>query len=255
MINQVRSMTRFTLLVILVVFFIGIESIEAQDAKELLQKMDDIMFSPVDKQGNIEIILTDKNGVEKLREATFIQNAKGEKVYRYTKPESQAGIATLSLPDGIMWMYMPAFGKPKKITMLAKSQAFSGTDFAYEDMAMRSYSERYEPVLIESNGGIYHVMNLIPISDKSNYSKIVVYLDKANFYPIRMEFYDKARKKRKESTYKYHKVGEYWNAEKVVMTDLKKQHSTTILLSDVKFNQNIPDEDFTVEKLKPKSAE
>jgi outer membrane lipoprotein-sorting protein len=254
MINSGHTM-KLTLTTVLILFLSGFLGVYAQDAESLLSKMDNIMFPSVDKQGKIEIILTDKNGKEKLREAEFSQSPDGKKLYKYTKPESQAGIATLAFPDGVMWMYMPAFGKPKKITMLAKSQAFTGTDFAYEDMAMQSYSERYTPSLIETNGGIYHMLELIPKSDKSNYSRIVISLDKANFYPIKMEYYDKAKNKRKEANYKYQKVGEYWNAERVVMTDLKKQHSTTINLSEVKFDQQIPDEVFLVENLKPLDQE
>lgn len=248
----VKRIVTITIITFLLSGFVGLNG---QEAMDLIQKMDDIMFPTVDKQGKIQIILTDKSGAEKLREAAFMQNPDGKKLYKYTKPESQAGIATLSLPDGVMWMYMPAFGKPKKITMLAKSQAFTGTDFAYEDMAMQPYSERYTPKMVEVDGGIYNVIELTPNSDKSNYSKIVVSLDKANFYPIRMEYYDKGNNKRKEASYKYQKVGKYWNAEKVVMTDLKKQHSTTILLSDVKFDMNIPDEAFAVENLEAKTTE
>ena len=72
----------------------------AQDAHNLLAKLDNIMFAPEDKQGKIAIILVDKNGEEKAREAEMFQKGRDKKLYRYTKPEKQAGIATLSLPEG-----------------------------------------------------------------------------------------------------------------------------------------------------------
>jgi outer membrane lipoprotein-sorting protein len=65
-----------------------------------------------------------------------------------------------------------------------------------------------------------------------------------------MEFYDKKPAKFKEATYSYKKNGKYWYAEEVIMTDLKKEHSTKILLTDVKFDQGLSDDEFTVEKLK-----
>ena len=43
------------------------------------------------------MIIKDKNGTVKEREATLKQKGKYKKLYRYTKPEKQAGIATLSL--------------------------------------------------------------------------------------------------------------------------------------------------------------
>lgn len=222
----------------------------AQDAKSLLKKMDNVIFSPKDKQGNVEMYLINNQGNEKIREAVMLQKGTDMKVYRYTKPESQAGIATLSLPDGVMWLYMPAFGKPKKISMLAKSQAFTGTDFSYEDMATTPYFERYTPTLLQTNDHSY-ILELIPVDEDSKYSKIIVTQNKENFYPEKMEFYDQMNRKFKEATYEYEKIGKYWNARQVIMADLSKQHMTKIILKDVKFDQGIPDEEFTVEKLAP----
>jgi len=238
------------LLTILVVFFM-VSGANAQDAHNLLAKLDNIMFSPKDKQGKVAIILVDKNGEEKAREAEMFQKGRDKKLYRYTKPEKQAGTATLSLPGGVMWLYLPAFGNPKKITLLAKSQAFTGTDFSYEDMATEPWSDRFYPRLVEERDDAF-ILELTPRGDKSTYSKVIVTQDKTNYYPIKMEYYDKGGKKFKESTYEYEKIGKYWNAKEVIMTNIKKQHSTKIQLKDVIFDQGLSDDVFTVENLKPK---
>ena len=93
-----------------------------------------------------------------------------------------------------------------------------------------------------------YVLKLIPISDKSSYSQVILTLDKTNYYPIIMEYFKKD-KKIKEATYKYQKIGQYWNAEEVLMRDLKKRHSTKILLSNIKFDQGLSDDEFTLESL------
>jgi outer membrane lipoprotein-sorting protein len=230
--------------------FLLMPALMAQDAHDLLAKLDNVMFSPRDKQGRISIILIDKAGTEKVREAEMFQKGRYHKLYRYTKPESQAGIATLSLPDGVMWLYMPAFGSPKKISLLAKSQAFTGTDFSYEDMATEPYSERFFPRLA-GTADDHYLLELTPRSDKSQYSKIIIRQHPEYFYPMHMEYFDKSGKKYKEASYRYEKTGGYWNAKEVVMTDLKKQHSTKILMNDVIFDQGLTDDIFTVENLKP----
>src|SRR5210317_1469814 len=150
----------------------------AQDAATILNKMDDLMQAPKDKQGVVKITTINKGGKEKVREAIMKQKGKDKRLYQYTKPESQAGIATLSLPDDVMWLYMPAFGKPTKISLLAKSQAFTGTDFSYEDMESRSYTERYSPSLLSSDNDDQFLLELTPKSEKSKYSKIELYLNK-----------------------------------------------------------------------------
>jgi outer membrane lipoprotein-sorting protein len=222
----------------------------SQDASAILEKMDNIVIAPRDKEGKVSIILMDKNGKEKVREAQMLQKGPDKKLYRYTKPESQAGIATLTLPDNVMWLYLPAFGKPKRISMLTKDSSFNNTDFSYEDMATTPYAERFSPELLESSDDIF-LLNLIPKSGKSNYSKIITRVNKEHGYAETMEFYDLKGKKFKEAVYKYEKIGKYWNAEEVIMKDLEKNHSTRILISDVKFDQGLSDDIFLVEKMKP----
>ncbi len=237
------------IILLFTILILGIQIALAQDAQAILAAMDKIMFLSKDKSGKVTIILTDKDGNEKVREAEMFQKGPDKKLYRYTKPESQAGIATLSLPDGVMWMAMPAFEKPKRISMLSKSQSFTGTDFSYEDMATTPYSDRFTSK-ITSTGADDYLLDLIPISGKSNYSKIILRVNKTNGYPIWMKFYNLQGRMFKEATYTYEKIGNYWNAKEVVMKDLEKNHSTTIRLTDVKFDQGLSDDIFKVENLK-----
>jgi outer membrane lipoprotein-sorting protein len=237
-------------LILIVLLPAGMTDAASQDAMAVLEKMDKVIFSPKDRQGKVTIILMDKTGKEKVREASMLQKGTDKKLYRYTKPESQAGMATLSLPNNVMYLYMPAFGKPKKISILSKDQSFNNTDFSYEDMATTPYVDRYVPELLESTSNEY-TLSLIPKAEKSNYSKIIVRIKKPEGYPIMMEYYDQSGKKFKVAAYQYEKIGQYWNASQVVMKDLEKDHSTKILLSDVKFDQGLSDDIFMVEKLKP----
>jgi outer membrane lipoprotein-sorting protein len=240
---------RYTGFLLILLFIMAATDATSQDAGTILEGMDKIIFSPKDRQGKITIILTDKNGKEKVREAAMLQKGPDKKLYRYTKPESQAGIATLSLPNDVMWLYMPAFQKPKRISILAESQSFNNTDFSLEDMATVPYSARYTPELLQSDDDDY-LLNLVPKSSKSNYSKIITKVSKLNGYALTMEYYDRKGKKSKEQSYKYEKIGPYWNASEIIMKDLEKNHTTKILLSDVKFDQGLQDEIFLVEKMK-----
>lgn len=230
-------------------FLAGIfpKGLRAQDGAELLGKMDQVIFAPKDKQARVNITVFNDSKDDKVREAVLFQKGIDRKIYRYTKPEKQQGVATLSLPGDIMWLYMPAFEKPKKISLLAKSQAFTGTDFSYEDIPNSFYSQRYTPKLIRTEAAAY-VLELVPKSDKSNYSKLIVTLHKTHFYPLMIEYFDKSGGKAKEAKYVYSKINGYWNADEVTMTDLKKKSSTKISMSEVKFNQGLPDDLFTVEK-------
>ena len=221
----------------------------AQDGNTILKKLDEVMYSPKDMTGKTKIILIDKNGKEKTREATTIQKGTDKRLFRFTAPSSQAGIATLSLPNDVMYMYLPAFGKERRISSSVKSQKFAGTDFAYEDMEAKLFVNKYTAKLLKTEGDLL-VVELKPISKKSSYSKIIVKLDKTNYYPTYMEFYDKGNRKIKTATYQFEKIGKYWNAKEITMIDLKKNHKTIMKMSNIKYDTGLTDDDFTVRKLK-----
>lgn len=236
---------------VILMMLVAIPQIRAQSAASILKSMDDLMAAPQDRQAIVKMVLKDKSGKEKVREAIMKQKGPYKKLYRYTKPEKQVGMATLSLPDDIIWLYMPALKKAIKVTLLSKSQAFTGTDFSYEDMSGSSYGDRFTPSLIENPDENIYQLELMPKSMKSSYSKIIVYLDKKHFYPVKMEYFDQDQTYFKYATYSYKKKGKYWYAEEVTMMNLKKEHSTEIIITDIQFDKGISDEEFTVENLKP----
>jgi len=220
----------------------------AQDASSILKKMDDVMYSPKDMTGKNKIVLIDKNGKQETREATIQQKGNDKRIFRFTSPASQVGIAVLSLPNDIMYLFLPAFGKERRISTSVKSQNFAGTDFSYDDMEAKPYSEKYTPKLLKTEGNVF-VLELTP-KGQSDYSKIIVNVNKTNFYPESMEYYDKGNTKIKDAKYTFKKIGNYWNAQEIEMTDLKKNHKTKMQMSDVKYDQGLTDDDFTVRKLK-----
>jgi outer membrane lipoprotein-sorting protein len=234
----------FTMLIVAGSLF----SATAQDASTILKNMDDVMYSPKDLTGKNKIILIDKNGKQESREATVQQKGNDMRMLRFTAPASQAGIAVLSLPNDVMYLYLPAFGKERRISTSVKSQNFAGTDFSYDDMEAKPYTNKYTPKLLKTDATSF-VLELIP-KGQSDYSKLVVTINKANFYPEAMEYYDKGNNKVKEAKYTFKKVGNYWNAEEIEMTDLKKNHKTKMQMSDVKYDTGLTNDDFTVRKLK-----
>ena len=223
-------------------------SANAQDATTILKKMDDVMYSSKDMTGKNKIILIDKNGKQESREATMQQKGTDKRMFRFTAPASQAGIAVLSLPNDLMYLYLPAFGKERRIATSAKNQNFAGTDFSYDDMESVLFSVKYTPKLVKTEANVF-VLELTP-KGGSDYSKVTVHVNKTYYYPEMMEYFDKAGNKVKEAKYTFKKIGNYWNAAEIEMTDLKKNHKTKMQMSDVKYDTGLTDDDFTVRKLK-----
>lgn len=240
--------TNFWTAVLTVLMVIGsVFSVNAQDAATILKNMDDVMYSPKDMTGKNKIVLIDKAGKQETREALIMQKGTDKRMFRFTAPASQAGIAVLSLPNDVMYMYLPAFGKERRIASSAKNQNFAGTDFSYDDMESVLFTVKYAPKLVKTEASLF-ILELTP-KGKSDYSKVIAHINKTNFYPELMEYYDKGGNKVKEAKYTFKKIGNYWNAEEIEMTDLKKNHKTKMQMSDVKYDSGLSDDEFSVRKL------
>lgn len=235
-------------LLTLILSAIGISSALPQDAATILRKMDETMFSPKDMTGTMKVVMTTTNGRQETREATLQQKGTDKRMFRFTAPASQAGISILSLPDDVMYLYLPAYGRERRIASSARNQNFAGTDFSYDDMESKSYSAKYTPKLLSADGPSF-VIELTPKA-ASDYSRIVVNVNKNDFYPESMEFYDRGNNKIKTAQYTFTKVGKYWNSSDVEMTNLKTGRKTSMQMSDIKYDTGLTDDDFTVRKLK-----
>ncbi len=246
--NRARRSLIFSLswLILSVVFSLpaGAQS----SAKEILAAMDKVLFAPKDKENTMEMVMTDlKTNKEKIKKAKIYQKGTDKKLFVYTYPPSDKGIATLTLL-GEMYLYLPMFKKPKKITNMAEGNSMNKSDFSLEDMPSKPYGERYTPKLLKTNTSSW-VLELKPKENKPTYSKLVVTINKAHHYPEKIEYYDKKGAKIKEMLYHFKKTGGYWVADKVTMTDLKKNHRTTITMTDIRINQGLSDSIFTLEHL------
>jgi outer membrane lipoprotein-sorting protein len=205
------------------------------------------LYAPKDMKGTHKIILIDKNGKQETREADILQKGTDKRLMRFTSPASQAGISVLALPDNVMYVYLPAFGKERRISSSVKNQNFAGTDFSYDDMEAKAYADKYAPTLISTEGDDY-ILQLVP-KEKSDYSKITAYINKTYYYPEKMEYYDRGNTEIKEAAYTFKKVGNYWSTQEIEMKDLRKDHITKMQMSDVQYDTGLTDDDFTIRKL------
>jgi outer membrane lipoprotein-sorting protein len=207
-------------------------------ALQILEKVDDVINAPKDQDLKIKLILVDKNGKEKIREMSMLQKGSDKRMVKFLSPANQKGIAFLSLPNDIMYLYLPAFKKVRRIASHVKNTKFAGTDFTYEDMEAIRYSEKYNPELMKKENDSYVV--------KTDYSKLIIWIRSDNFYPFKIEYYNKNRILYKIMLReKIEKVNDYWISKESEMEDLKTKHKTKMCIVNVKFDSGIPEKKFS----------
>ena len=235
--------------IFIALFLLVVANVNGQeDAGRILTKMDNTMLAVEDKVADIEMEMTNLNtGKGNVKRALLMQKGADKKIFRYTFPDSDKGIATLTLP-GEVYLYLPMFKKPKKITNMAQSNTFNKSDFSLSDAGLMPYTNFFTAKILNTTNSDY-VLDLTPKKDVDNYSHLVVTVSKKYFYPEKIEYFDKKKQKVKEAVYKYQDIDGFWIADVVTMINLKKNHKSTLTMTNVKVNQGLTDEDFTVEKL------
>jgi len=241
----------YGILMLITFLMVGPSALSAQNVTAILHKMDAQYATIKDKEADVVMeMINDKTGKVKTRKAILKQKRPYKTLFRFTYPPSQAGIGTLSLPGNIVYLYMPAFGKPKKISNMANSGAFSRSDFTTEDMGPKNWAKNYSATILSTNDTAY-ILSLVPKSKNNKYAKLVVTVNKQHFFPQRVAYYNRKDELTKEADYQYEKTGNLWNTRVASMTNYVKEHTTRIINSNVKLNQGLTDSDFTVGKLVP----
>lgn len=221
-----------------------------EEGQRILKKVSSTVSAPRDMKAKLTIVLIDRNGNEKYRKAEMYAKEDNKRIVRFTEPADQRGIAFLSLPGDVQYLYMPAFKKVRRIAPHIKNTKFAGTDFTYEDLSASKYDEDYNADLVREDEA-HWILELTPKPGvRKSYSKMVMSVRKDNYYPDKVEFYDKNNKLIKIlKNLKISKHKGYWYAGVALMEDLEEHHSTKMILEEVVFDSGLSDKLFTQRQL------
>jgi outer membrane lipoprotein-sorting protein len=143
--------------------------------------------------------------------------------------------------DDDRWLYMPAIDRINRIAAGDKRTSFVGSDFLYEDVSGRSLDEDTHE-LTETTDTMFIVKNTPKKPDSVEFSYFTVAIDRKNYVPMKMEFYDKAGKLyRTIESQKVEVIQELPTVTKSVVQDLKTGSKTEMEFSDVQYNIKIGD--------------
>ncbi len=227
------------------------QQLYCQSATEVMKKMDKAMYAAQDQKIEMEMQLIDKNGNKTTRKAITWQKGSDMRLFKFTYPEAYNGIALLSLPNEVMYVYLPAYNKERRIASQSKNSSFQGTDFTYENMDTKAWSDKYEAVSVTESRDYFILTSKPKAGVKTPYSKLVTKVIKASYYPKEVIFYDKKGTKSKilDNT-KIEKIKDYWIATDFTMTTIKTGHHTRMIYKNIEFDTGLNDDIFTIRNLK-----
>jgi outer membrane lipoprotein-sorting protein len=223
----------------------------ADEALDILTKVDAAMADSKDQVSTLKMVLEDAEGKTKERQLWVQQKGTQLRMMKFLSPAEVKGVGFLTLSDDEMYLYMPEFGKVRRIASHLKNDTFMGTDFSYGDMGSTSYATKYDAKLLAKDAA-QATLELTPKKgQESPYGKLILVVNLERHQPVRVEHLDKAGQPWKVMEYsRVEQIGGRWVPRAISMRDLKKKHATRMEMADIQFDTGLKDSDFSQRMLK-----
>ncbi len=234
----------------------------ADEGLEIAQEADRRDTGYHDFKAELTMLLRNKQGEESLRHmrtnSLEVDDDGDKTMIIFDQPRDVQGTALLTFshkvePDD-QWLYLPALKRVKRISSRNKSGPFMGSEFAYEDLASQEV-EKYTYRFIkddELDGEPMFLLERDPVDENSGYTRQLVWIDKAEYRPMKIEFYDRKNSLLKTLMFRGYQqyLDQYWRAREMFMENHQTGKSTLLTWKQYDFRVGLEDSDFTTNSLK-----
>jgi outer membrane lipoprotein-sorting protein len=212
---------------------------------------------------DLKMILRSRDGKESMRELHIkvleVENDGDKSLIIFNTPRDIKGTAFLSfshkIGDDEQWLYLPALKRVKRIASRNKSGPFMGSEFAYEDMSSQELEKyTYKWLRDETFNGIgCFVIERYPVDkENSGYARQVIWIDKAQYRMLKIDYYDRKDSLLKTLTFTDYKQynGRFWKSLTFKMVNHQTGKSTILEFMDYRFGVDLDERDFTKNSLR-----
>lgn len=215
-----------------------------------------------DSTANMTMELRNKQGdssIRYIRIKTLEIIGDGDKSLSiFDKPADVKGTAFLTFSHAVkpdeQWLYLPALKRVKRINSKNKSGPFMGSEFAYEDISSQEVEKyTYKYLRDETLNGVdCFVIERYPAYAHSGYTRQVVWVNKAEYRPEQIVFYDRKDTLLKTLSYDGYQqyLDKFWRADDMFMENHQTGKSTKLTWSNYQFKTGLKDRDFNKNSLK-----
>lgn len=174
---------------------------------------------------------------------------------RVVAPPRDAGQAFLSAGDDV-FLYSPRLRRVLRLPPSGRSDAFLGSDIAYDDLAGDDLRDQYDASLIEETEEAV-TLELIPVEGAATpYGKVELTAAKPSYAPTRIVYYDQRGNAVKENLVSdYVAVDGRSIPQRFEVRDLLEEgHRTVVTWNDAEFGVDVPDACFEQSALEREGA-
>ncbi len=244
-------MKRISLVVLIALVLTGSLFAASLTADQIISKVLDTQKSD-SAALDLKLTLIEPNGTQRERRIqTLSKTVDGNTntITVFLSPESVRNTRFLSRESNgttEQYIYLPALKRSKRIAASEEGGSFMGSDFSYADMASTTYdTDQAVHTLIAEDASTYTIES-IP-NEKTVYGKNIVTVDRQNFLPVLVEFYDldgRTLLKTLETLQTGMEDGRHIT-KVLVMTTVASGHATRLEIVQARYNMPISDNYFT----------
>ncbi len=256
---------RITIIALALMIF-GAFNLNAEpDAAEDLMKQAHLnnFYAGDDGLAEVTMTIVSSGGKERVREFAMLRldNEDGgtQKYYTYFRKPSDVSRLTFMVHKAPFetdqrWLYVPSVDLVKRISADDKGQSFVGSDFSYEDVSGRHWSDDTHKLMGEQDyeGRQVYVIESRPKDEGDDtFMRKITYIDKEWMLPVREEYYDSKDKLERVYTAETVKDADgFMTATLRKMENVQDEQYTTVEFKSIDYNVGIEDDIFTERYLK-----
>ena len=215
-----------------------------------------------DMTSDMVMTLKNANGdvsIRKMRSKNLEVEGDGDKgLTIFDEPADIKGTAFLSfthiLDADDQWLYLPALKRVKRISSKNKSGPFMGSEFAFEDLSSREVAKFTYLYLRDEviNGEDVFVVESKPNYKYSGYTRLIAWISKEKYQPLKIEYYDRKKTLLKTTTatgYQQY-MDKYWRPDSLNTVNHQTKKETRLDFSNYEFQKGLSERDFNKSSLK-----
>lgn len=218
-------------------------------ARQILEKMETTVNGFDDQSMDITMTVVDVDGSRKSYDFTILQKGDTQRMIRFTSGEMK-GMATLVEGRNRIYVYLPGYGKVRRVAAHNMNQSFAGSDFTNQDMAVVKWSESFDATIQRQDEDHWYLKCIPKTGTDDHYAWVVVKVEKARFLQLGIEYYDEKGNLVKlfenRNVQSFHGVA---RASLVTVSNPRTGHRTELQIRDFRVNRDIPVSMFTVREL------
>lgn len=227
---------------------VGQQAIDPE-AQAIVEKADLVRFPAEGFQVDVAITTTRTDNTSDVHKYRVLSKGNENSVVMVTEPASDRGQIML-MKGRDLWVFMPEVSQPIRLSL---AQRLTG-QVANGDLARANFAGDYIPHIVSSetiNNEHFHVIELKAVDRGVTYQRVLYWVGKKNFWPLKAEFYSLSNRLLKRCSYEnFQAMGGKVRPTRLIMEDALKTGERSLLDYQGMKLRDLPDKVFTKDYLK-----